>query len=260
MKKILITGTSLAPKSFVEYLTSKGFEVIYHPQDHWTAEELHSVLQGVSGYMIGGKEEVTAEHFEQAGELEVVVWLGIDSQTSIPQWKRAYELGIAVVTTPETNINAVAEYTIGLALILVRKIGYRFETLRSKDPFVGAGSELRGKTLGIVGMGSIGVRVAQIAKLGFGMNVVYTNRTRYSPLENELGIQYANKDDLLAISDVVSLHRADLAEGESPEIASTELAIMKDGAILINTAKWDLVHLDALFRALVSGKIMAAAI
>lgn len=258
-KKILVTGSSLVPQTVIAYLQHEGFEVVYHAKDMWTPIELHEALEGISGYLIGGYEEPTAEHFERASALEIVVWLGTDYKAYVPGWQRASELGIAFANTPGTNANSVAEFTLGLLIILLRKIGYRFETLRSEQPFAGSGIDLHNKTLGIIGMGRIGALVARIARLGFRMNVIYTNRTRYPGIESALDLQYMTKKELLCNADVISLHRAGLAKGESAELGAYEFSIMRKEAILINTAKWDLVDLHALYQALERKNLLAAA-
>lgn len=258
-RKILITGSSLVPQSVMDYLQEEGFEVIYHARDMWTSTELREALTGVSGYIIGGYEEPTAEHFEHAIDLEIAAWPGTDYKAHVPGWQRAYELGIAFVNTPGANANSVAEFTLGLLIVLLRGIGYRFETLKSDQPFAGSGADLGGKTLGIIGMGRIGSRVARMAKFGFDMNVVYTGRTRYPGLESALDVQYMTRDELLAVADVISLHRPGLAEGEVAELGAREFGMMKKDALLLNTVKWSLVDLDALYQALEQGNLQAAA-
>src|SRR5438128_479159 len=99
-KKILITGESLVPPAVVEYLEQEGFRVIHRSQDMWTGNELQEALNGVNGYIIGGYEEPTAEHFEQTPDLEVVAWPGTDYKAYVPGWQRGYELGIAFVNAP----------------------------------------------------------------------------------------------------------------------------------------------------------------
>jgi phosphoglycerate dehydrogenase-like enzyme len=258
-KRILVTGESLVPRAVMDYLEEEGFKVAYYQKDTWTAEELSEALRGVSGYLIGGYEEPTSKHFEEARDLEVVAWPGTDYKAYVPGWQRAYELGIAFVNAPGANANSVAEFTIGLIIILLRKTGLRFQTLKDVQPFAGSGTDLLDKTLGIIGMGRIGSRVAYIAKLGFRMNIVYTSRSRHPDIESALDAEWLSKSDLFSASDVVTLHRPGLLEGEPTELGAQEFALMKKGSVLINTVKWNLVDLDALYHALTEGNLGAAA-
>lgn len=258
-KTILVTGSSLVPSSVIEKIEAGGFRVVHRDQDNWTADELHEALRGVQGYMIGGYEEPTADHFERANDLEVVAWVGTDYRAYVPGWKRAMELGIAFVNTPGANANAVAELTVTLMLICARRMGERFATLNSPEPFAGTGEELRGKTLGIIGLGRIGSLVASIASSGIGMKVIYLSKSRHPKAEAAFGCRWVDRQELLRTSDVVTLHRPGIENGEPPELSRADIFAMKRGAILINTVKWNMVELEALHEALALGQLGSAA-
>lgn len=258
-KMILVTGSDFVPRGVLDYLESEGVSVHHLPEDDLPAAELQRALQGMHGYLIGGREEPTSDIFERASSLEVVARPGTDFKAFIPGWKRGYELGIAFINTPGVNANSVAEFTLCLMVILLRRVGYRFESLRGPAPFRGSGTALRDLRLGVIGMGRIGARVAFIAQMAFGMQVTYASRTRHRDIESAIGVEWASLDGLLSSSDVVSLHRPGLQDDERPVIGQRELSLMKDEAVVINTIKWDLVDLDALYDALVRGKLRAAA-
>jgi phosphoglycerate dehydrogenase-like enzyme len=258
-KKILVTGKSLVTDSAISFLKNKGYEIVRREQDYWSPDELHEALNGVDAYIIGGYEEPQAEHFVDAKKLTVVAWPGTDFKPYVPGWRTAYDLGIAFICTPGINTNSVAEFTITLILVLNRRIGLRFDTLDSKEPFAGEGYELFGKKLGIIGLGKIGSRVAEIAKNGFHMEVNYFSKTRKFAIEETLGITWMPRNQLISQSDIVSLHRPGLGEGEAPEIGQDDLVKMKKDSILINTVKYDLVDLKSLYEALSSGNLGGAA-
>jgi D-lactate dehydrogenase len=147
--------------------------------------------------------------------------------------------GIDIASVPDYGSVAVAEHTFALLLTLTRM-----------RPHLGAGTDLSGKTLGVIGTGAIGRHVMQIAH-GFGMNVLAYD------LEHRPGIHYGSLDDLLGQADVVTLH-IPATPATRHFINGERLAAMKPGVILINTARGSLVDTAALSRALHSGQVSAA--
>jgi D-lactate dehydrogenase len=118
------------------------------------------------------------------------------------------------------------------------------------------GFDLRGKTFGVIGTGDIGRRVIEIAR-GFGMEVLAFNRTRYEEMAAELGFTYVDLDELLQRSDVVTLHVPATSETHHM-ISGDEFEKMKEGVILINTARGSIVDVQSLAQALTDGKVKAA--
>jgi len=258
-KTILITGTTLVPEEAADYIRHRGYQVRSIRQDNFTAEELHAALVGVSGYLIGGYEEPLAEHFDVAKSLEAVAWVGTDYKTYVPGWERAYELGIAFLNAPGTNAASVAEFTTLLILTMMRPFTDRIMKAGAKPADLsGPGHDLLNKRLGIIGLGRIGAHVARIAALGLGMDVVYSAPRRQEELEQALPIRYVAKDELLSTSDVVTLHRPGPSPSEAYELGAHEIALMKVGAVLINTARHQLVDLDALLKAATDRGVRAA--
>ena len=177
----------------------------------------------------------------------------------------ATKRGIPVVTAPGKNAVAVAELAIMLMVMLARNIKkasihVEKERIVSKDNYEGAqflGHELDGKTLGLVGYGRVGSRVAARV-LGFGMSVlVYDPFIPASAIEAP-GIKVTDLDTLLASSDYVSLHARESKENENM-MGEKQFQLMKKGAYLINTARPSMVDEDALMRALTSGNLAGAA-
>ena len=178
----------------------------------------------------------------------------------------ARELGIPVANIPGANAHEVAEYAIGLMIALQRALivadretkAGQYSKVR-KQMFLRGLGDMPGSTIGLVGLGAIGRRVAEIARF-LGAKVVYYNRTRLGPAqEHDLGIEYRSLPELLAQSDIVSLH-IPLTPQTRGLIGKNEMLLMKPSSTLINTARGDIVDQTALAEMLESGRIAGAAV
>ena len=174
----------------------------------------------------------------------------------------AVKAGIVVSNTPGVLTDATADLTMALILMLSRRAGEGERELRSGSwegwrPTHLMGRALQGKTLGIVGMGRIGKAVAHRAALGFGMNVVFHNRSKVTEKFGYSARQQDEVEDVCRKADIISLHCA--ASPETFHVMNTErLALMKKDAYLINTARGDVVDETALARALSENRIGGA--
>lgn len=170
----------------------------------------------------------------------------------------ATERGVTVVNVPNYGENTVAEHAFTLLLALARKLPQTLTT--TKDgvyaPTELSGFDLKGKTLGVVGMGRIGQHSARIGK-GFGMEVVGFDVFEKPEIAAEIGFRYAPLEDVLEAADVITLH-APLVPENVHLINHDRLSHMKPGAILINTARGELVDTHALIAALESGHLAGA--
>lgn len=166
--------------------------------------------------------------------------------------------GIAVANVPSYGDVTVAEHVFALLLGLVRHLVATVEQMRSGhfDQSALRGFDLHGKTMGVVGTGRIGRRVIHIAR-GFGMAVLAHDRVPDPKLSELLGYHYTDLETLLRKSDVVTLHVPALPATRNL-IGESELAMMKPEAILINTARGNIVDVEALVRAVTSGRIGGA--
>ncbi len=164
--------------------------------------------------------------------------------------------GIAVANVPTYGENTVAEHTFALLLALTHRLPEAIERARSGHftPEGLQGIDLAGKTLGVVGTGNIGRHVVRIAR-GFAMNVLAHDLKPNPELALAMGFRYVGMDELLGESDVVSLHVPGVAK---PLLGASEFARMKQGAILINTARGSLIDTMALIEALKSGRLGGA--
>jgi D-lactate dehydrogenase len=166
--------------------------------------------------------------------------------------------GITVCHVPDYGSHVIAEHVFALLLGTLRHIGEADRrTERGEFDYHGLrGISLRGKTMGIIGTGKIGRRTAEIAH-GFGMRVLSVDKCRVLELEQKYGVQYVELQRLLAESDIISLHVPALPETQHL-IDADAFASMKQGVILINTARGELIDSGALLAALQSGHVRYA--
>ena len=170
---------------------------------------------------------------------------------------------IPVGHTPGVLTEATADMTFALLMAAARHIPEGIENVRAGrwhtwEPLGFLGAEVWGATLGIVGLGRIGTAVARRGR-GFEMRVLYHDRAHKPDLEAQLGLEYAELDDLLAQADFVSLHTP-LTPETRHLIAARELDLMKPTAILINTSRGPVVDTNSLYEGLCAGTIAAAAL
>lgn len=172
--------------------------------------------------------------------------------------------GIPVTNTPQVSTNATADFTMGLIIAIARRLVEGDKTTREGNftgwaPLYYLGVEVTGKTLGIIGLGSIGKAVAKRAR-AFDMEILYHSRTRLPEAEEqELGVRYVSQDELIRESDFISLHLS-YHPSIKHMIGMEQLRSMKPGAYLINAARGPLVHEEALLEALQQNIIAGAAL
>ncbi len=171
--------------------------------------------------------------------------------------------GIPVGNTPGVLTETTADFAFALLMGLARRVAeadafVRAGKWRTWSPTLLLGTDIHGATLGIVGLGAIGAAVARRAR-GFGMRVLYVSREPRPALEAELGLRRVDKATLLSESDIVSLH-VPLSPATRHWLGREELAAMKPGALLVNTARGGVVDQEALIEALRSGKLGGAAL
>ncbi|MAE88811.1 MAG: hydroxyacid dehydrogenase [Pelagibaca sp.] len=211
---------------------------------------------GRADALVVGLVPVTPETLTQGGKLRAVIkhGVGVDN-IDIPA---CTEAGLPVCNTPAANADAVAELAVGLMFSMARWIpqGHASVTACGWDRRIG--TQLGGKTLGIVGLGNIGKRLAKLAR-GLGMQVVATDKYPDEAFAAEHGISFLSLEELLAQSDYISLHVFGGADNAAL-INEATLAQIKPGAKLINLARGEVVDLDAVAKALESGQLGGVAI
>jgi lactate dehydrogenase-like 2-hydroxyacid dehydrogenase len=247
-----------AAQEVIESVKGPDLNLIYWCKLSEAEKEYHL---SKAHYLVTSIYKITRELLEKAPHVRLIQRNGIGVDNI--DVKAADELGIMVANTPGVNASAVAELTIGMILCLYRKLNFLDRETKSGKwlmweyrPFM---FEMKGKTHGIIGMGSIGKEVARLSR-AFGTEVIYFNRTRLTPeVEKELGITYVPFNELLAKADIASLHLPFVPETEGL-IGKKELNLMKPNAVLINVARGNVVDESALNEALTQGKLLGAGI
>jgi D-3-phosphoglycerate dehydrogenase len=241
----------------IEKLRQASFEVDVNPTIG--PETLRKVISNYDVLIVRSRTKVTREIIEAGRRLRVIgrAGVGLDNIDIETAKKR----GIVILNTKKAPANATAELTIGLLISLARSIPHADRSMKEgkwiKKQLMGW--ELRNKTIGIIGLGNVGGRVARIAK-ALGMKILITKRTPPAPeVLKELEAEFVMLKELLQRSDVVTIH-VPLTEETRHMIGAQEIQLMKKGAFLINTARGAIVDEKALLDALKSGKLGGAAL
>lgn len=254
--QILVTGDVLA-KSTVREFQQHNVAVINKPAN-LTENTLADTIKDVDGYILGGSEKVTGRVINAAKKLKIIVFWGTQPQAfftsdAIDEMKKR---GIILETTG-SSVGAVAEMAVFLIGAAIRDIPYLVsEIYRGKWDQV-KGREIKGKTLGIIGLGRIGQSV--VKKLsGFELReVIYYDVRRNEKAEQELGVKFVKLPELLSKSDIISLH-SPLLPQTMGMIGKDQLSMMKSTAVLVNAARPQLVDPGDLYDALNKGTIAKA--
>ncbi len=262
MAKIFVTRK--IPGKALDKLMSSGHDVGVSEFDRpLKEEELFERAKGVDALLTLLTDKINGDVIDAIGpQLKIVsnYAVGFDNIDI----KAATDRGVVVTNTPSDEINeAVAEHTWALILSLARRIVEADEATRRGaykgwEPAIFLGVSLIGKTLGIIGLGRIGLMVARRAA-GYKMTILYNKRTRDEKAEKELGVQYAKLDELLGKSDFITLH-VPLTNQTRHMINKDTLAKVKKGAYLVNTARGPIVYEQDLADALRSGHLSGAAL
>ncbi|UCF41994.1 MAG: phosphoglycerate dehydrogenase [Gemmatimonadota bacterium] len=219
---------------------------------------LPAELERADALLVRSDTTVTEELMAGAPQLSVIgrAGVGVDNIDVEAATRR----GIAVLNAPGANTVSAAEHTVALLLSLLRKIPWAAASMQAGrwDRRQFPGTELRGKRLGLVGLGRVGAHVAHIAR-AFGMTVVAHDPYLPEASAREMGITLMELDDVLESSDVVSLH-APLTEETRGLMNRERLATMKPTAVLVNAARGALVDAGALVEALERGTLAGAAL
>jgi len=242
--------------SAVEVLRGAGYTQVELVSGALPDEELKRKIADVHFLGIRSRTQLTAEVFAHAHKLVAVGAFCIG--TNQIDLDAARERGVAVFNAPYSNTRSVAELVLAEAILLLRgvpeksAVAHRGGWLKSAENAY----EIRGKTLGIVGYGSIGTQLSVLAE-ALGMHVVFHDVINKLPLGNAR--QAPSLQALLAQSDIVTLHVPELPSTQWM-IGAAEIAAMKHGAILLNASRGTVVEIEPLAEALKSGKLLGAAI
>lgn len=258
MKKTVLAFSRVSPE-MAERLQQDFNVIIPDPKKGDLNEQFNDALPHSHG-MIGAGRKLGREQLQSAKQLEVVssISVGYDN------YDVGYltERGIMLTNTPDVLTESTADLGFSLIMSSARRVA-------ELDAYTKAGNwkrsieaphfgtDVYGKTLGIVGMGNIGAAVARRGRLGFNMPILYSGNSRKTAIEQELGAQFRTLDQLLAESDFVCLV-VPLSEKTQHMISTRELSLMKRSAILVNIARGPIVDEPALIQALQDGTIRGA--
>lgn len=250
MKIIISDGMS---KEGIEILQQAGLEIT---NKKFTPEELINEIADYDAILVRSATKVTKEVIDAGKKLKVIARGGVGLDNIDVNY--AKEKGIFVLNTPGASSISVAEMALSHIFALARftyKSTAEMQTGKWPKKEYSNGFELTGKTLGIMGLGNIGKELAKRA-LGLSMKVI-----AYDPFVNQcdLDVKFVSKEDLLANSDIISLHIPKI-KGEGYAIGKNEFQMMKNGVVLINCARGGVVSEADLLEALNNGKVAFAGI
>lgn len=247
------------PETLIEELAAPlkeaGHEFVYYNEKTTDASELAKRSEDADIVIIANNP-YPKEAFEAAKNLKLidVAFTGVDHVDQAA----ANEKDIKIANAAGYSNTAVAELVIGLTLDVYRRISFGNDSIRQgEDVVLYQGNEIRGKTVGIIGTGSIGLETARLFK-AFGANLIGYNRSEREEAK-ELGLEYVSLDDLMAQSDIISVHLP-LNDATKNTLSREKLALMKESAILINAARGPIIDNEALADLLNDEKIAGAGI
>ncbi len=258
--KIVITRQ--IPESGINILKQAGFDVVVSAKDGvLTRDELKEFVRGADAILSLLTDKIDAEILEAAGpQLKIVAnyAVGYDN-IKVDDCKSK---NVIVTNTPGVLTETVAEHAIGLLFAVAQNIPQADKYTR-EGKFVGwgpmlfLGTDIRNKTIGIVGLGRIGLEMVKRLKDGFGVNFIYFDLKRNESAEKEFGVQFVSLDDLMKNSDFVSIH-VPLTPETKHMIGDKELRLMKKTAYLINTSRGAVIDEAALVKVLHEKVIVGA--
>jgi D-3-phosphoglycerate dehydrogenase / 2-oxoglutarate reductase len=257
--RILVTPRSLTETGLdhvpeLKLLRASGYQLVAGPAGRVpTEEELLDLVPGCVGWL-AGVEQIGVRVLEAAKDLRVISRNGVG--TDAIDLEAAEHAGVRVERAAGANAQGVAELTLALALTALRHVPWSAAALRAGGWRRWQGRELQDCIVGVVGLGAIGGRVAGLFD-GLASRVVAYDP--FAPAEQIARIRRVDLDELLASSDVVSLHAPPPADGR-PLLDAARMAVMGRGAVLVNTARSALVDDDAVLAALEDGRLSAYAV
>lgn len=258
-KKVLITR--IIPGKAHEMLTRAGFEVtVWDGNGPMTQPQLIERAKQANALISLGADKLDKHFFSECAHLDVIAQFAVGYDNI--DVAEATRMKIPVSNTPDVLSDATADVAFGLMIAVSRKMFYLHKTIergewKQFEPLKNLGIELTGKTLGIFGMGRIGMVMAQRCRGAYNMNVIYHNRSRNAEAERLYDARYVSFDELLAQSDVLSVHSV-LSEATKGVFNKAAFSKMKNSAIFINTSRGSVHHEEDLIEALRTEKIWGA--
>ena len=254
MVRALITDP--VDEYIVNELSRNGIIVDYRPGIN--RDELMSIIKDYEVLVVRSRTKVTREVIDAASRLRVIARAGVGLDNIDVEYARSK--GIEVLNAPEGSTQSVAELVIGLMVAAARLVALQDRLVKGgewpKGKYVG--TELFGKVLGVIGFGRIGQRVAELAR-AIGMKVQAYDIVDLRDKATKLGVDFVDFETLIKSSDFITIH-VTLTPSARHMIGEREFQMMKDGVIIINTSRGEVIDTKALLKALNDGKVAAAAL
>ena len=251
----IVLAEKVSPATLAVFAAEPGWEVLTHDQ---LPDGLPAALADADALVVRSAVQADDALMAHAPNLRVIgrAGVGVDNIDADAATRR----GIVVMNTPGANAVAVAELTIGLMLALARKLPAANATMHAGkwEKKSLQGMERRGKTLGILGLGRIGLEVAKRAR-GFGLDIIGSDPFVSAAVAREAGIKLVSLDELFAGADYLTLH-VGLTPQTTGVVNAKTIAAMKKGVRIVNCARGELIDDLALVDALKSGKVAGAAL
>ncbi len=249
-RKVLITDTLFIFDEHIAQMKAAGFEPVRLDKVKATEVELVDAIKDCEGYILGGIEEVTDPVIRAGGALKAICFTGADYKAFVPAHVLATERGIAITNCPGANSGAVAEFTLALIMMMVRRIPSL--TVKGGKDFI-ITNEFCDLTVGIVGYGFIGKRLALLLK-ALGFKVIISTRSQGAAAKAD-GFSVVDMDVLAAESDVISIH---VNRGSVGLLSANQINNMKNGCVLVNTCGKEVADIIALRARIASGEVLYA--
>ncbi|MBD8082027.1 2-hydroxyacid dehydrogenase [Chryseobacterium caseinilyticum] len=248
------------PEIGLKIMKDNGLDVFIPENDNLSDEQWLKYCQDSDLILNVGFHKFDRDFFEQCPNLKAIALLSVGfDHVDI---KEANSRNIPIGNTPDVLSVATADTAFLLMQSVARRSSFYFERVKNGewgdfDPLFALGQELTGKTLGVFGLGRIGFEMAKKAKYAFDMNIIYHNRNHNEEAEKELDAKYVSFDELVAQSDVLSIH-ANFKPEQSELFNAEVLKKMKPNAIFINTARGGFQNEHDLYEALINNEIWGA--
>lgn len=253
--KVLFTGCTFDDE-IKNKLRKEDIEVDNGRMDY-SEDELCNILKYYDCYINGGDEICTSKVIENNQHLKLISFMGTGYQKYIDV-NTANKYNIPVSYTPSANAKAVAEYTVALILDSVKKITFSNNEVKNKKWNKIKTFNLENKTLGIVGMGAIGTHIAKILCDGFGMNLIYNSQTEKININEKYNTRMVSLNELFEKADIISINATYTQENVNM-ISKEQLDKLKPNAIIVNTARQELINKEDLYKAICEDKVSSVA-
>ena len=261
MKDVHVFISRDIPEIGVDLLRNAGFTVTLWPHDRpMTQPELIAAARENNALLSMLADNIDAHFLNECRHLDIISQFAVGyNNVDIPE---ATRLGIPVGNTPDVLSDATADVAFGLMLAVARKMFYMHKTIARGEwghfrPKANLGFELKNKTLGIFGLGRIGMEMAKRCKGAYNMPVIYCNRSANAEAEATLGAQRVSFEELLQQSDILSVHSV-LSDETRGIFNKAAFEKMKTTAVFINTSRGPVHNEPDLIEALQTGKIWGA--